>query len=96
MTWVVLIGVIVAGVIVLIVTGDKQKKISESLPSGREIAKSLPTDMPLKEIKDLKAGPPQVTIYGYTSVGRSRLCPFCDGENGFEAARCHICGQTLN
>lgn len=95
MTWVVLIGIIVVSVIVLVATGDKQKKISDSLPSGAEVAKARATDMPLKEIKDLKAGPPQVTIYAYSSAAKLRLCPFCDGENGVEAARCHICGQPL-
>lgn len=95
MTWVVLIGVIVVSLIVLVSTGDKQKKLSESLPSGTAVAKSSPEDVPLKDIKNMKVSPPQVTIYAYSSADRSRLCPLCDGENSLEAAYCHICGQPL-
>lgn len=95
MIWIVLILGLVA-VIALVSVGDKQKKLSDSLPRGPEVGKSLPTDMPTKEIKDLKQGPPQVTIYAYSSLGRLRLCPFCDGENDAEAAACRICGRQLN
>lgn len=95
MVWIIL-AIVVLGVIALVTIGNKQKELPGSLPSGADVSKIAPADIPLKEIKDLKQGPPQVTIYGYSSATKPRLCAFCDGENDAEAARCCICGQQLN
>lgn len=41
------------------------------------------------------AAPVQHTIYEFSSGSKSRLCPFCDGENGVDAKICIICGQII-
>lgn len=93
--WILLIIVVVC-VIALILIAKKRKELEESIFDEPE-EESVPAwSEPEKKELPEETGPRQVTIYGYRSTSKMRLCPLCDGENDLTMTQCHICGQKLN
>ena len=83
----VLLIIIVASVITLIYITQKSKDLEKE--------DVVDTFDAMQQEKEKPSGPPQNTIYEFSSKAGKRLCPFCDGENSAGAKVCKICGRDI-
>ncbi len=87
-----LLLIVIAAVIALIYIAKKQSSLDDPTPTPKPDPKPEPKPDPKPE----PSGPPQNTIYSFSSTSTKRLCPFCDGENQYSAKTCIICGRDLS
>jgi hypothetical protein len=66
-------------------------KVSEGAPA--ESAAHAAADASSAE--KIPSDPPQNTIYEYCVTSRTRICPYCDGENRRVDNVCSICGRDI-
>lgn len=92
--------IIVAALVIALIYITKKRKALEdegftatSDTSGTSGSTSTATNTQKEEEKP--SGPPQNTIYEFSSKAGKRLCPFCDGENSAGAKVCNICGRDI-
>ena len=98
--WILLV-IVAACVIALILITKKRRELEEEIYEEPEkevvsVWREPEKKPPVSHTPPEEKGPRQITIYGYRSVNKSRLCPLCDGENDPAMTKCHICGQKLN
>lgn len=96
----VLLIIVAACIIALICISKKRKALDEESysktpPTSIPSAEKATTPNVTKEAESL-SGATQNTIYEFKAKKATRLCPFCDGENGTGAATCIICGRNLS
>ena len=96
----ILLIIVALSVIALIYIAIKSKALEEEsfidvsdISEKSSTTSTTPTS--IKQEKEEPSGPPQNTIYEFSTKAGKRLCSFCDGENGDGAKVCKICGRDI-
>lgn len=94
---IILLAIVVGCAIVLIGISRKRKAADREkvcVPSESVVPHLEEKEEPVTPVAT-SVVPSQNTIYLFRRKTASRLCPFCDGENGERASACSICGHDL-